>query len=81
MGPTQSPTNWIPGVLSPWVKQPGREADHKTPSTAKVKNTWRRLHNEELHNLYASLNIIKVIKSKRMGRAYEKCTKYFVWET
>jgi hypothetical protein len=27
---------------------------------------WRRLHNEELHNLYASQNIIKVIKSRKM---------------
>jgi hypothetical protein len=27
---------------------------------------WRRLHNEELHNLYASLNIIRVIKLRRM---------------
>jgi hypothetical protein len=27
---------------------------------------WRRLHNEELHNLYASQNIIRVIKSRRM---------------
>jgi uncharacterized protein involved in tolerance to divalent cations len=25
---------------------------------------WRRLHNEELHNLYASANIIRVIKSR-----------------
>jgi hypothetical protein len=27
---------------------------------------WRKLHNEELHNLYPSPNIIKVIKSRRM---------------
>jgi len=27
---------------------------------------WRRLHNEELHNLYTSLNIIRVIKSRWM---------------
>jgi len=27
---------------------------------------WRRLHNEKLHNLHASPNIIRVIKSKRM---------------
>jgi hypothetical protein len=27
---------------------------------------WRRLHNEELHNLYASPNIIAVIKSRRI---------------
>jgi len=26
----------------------------------------RRLHNEELHNLYTSLSVIRVIKSKRM---------------
>ena len=32
---------------------------------------WRRLHNEELHSLYRSPNIVKVIKSRRfeMGRA------------
>jgi hypothetical protein len=27
---------------------------------------YRRLHNEELHNLYASLNITRVIKSRRI---------------
>jgi len=26
----------------------------------------RKLHNKDLHNLYASLNIIRVIKSRRM---------------
>jgi hypothetical protein len=29
-----------------------------------VAGGWRRLHNEELHNLYASPNIIRVIKSR-----------------
>jgi hypothetical protein len=32
-----------------------------------VVGGWRRLHNEELHNLYISHNIIRVIKSRRMG--------------
>jgi hypothetical protein len=30
---------------------------------------WRRLHNEELHNLYASPNIIRVIKLRRIRLA------------
>jgi hypothetical protein len=31
-----------------------------------VAGGWRRLRNEELHNLYTSPNIIRVIKSRRM---------------
>jgi hypothetical protein len=27
---------------------------------------WRKLHNEELHSLYCSSNVIRVIKSRRM---------------
>ena len=27
---------------------------------------WRRLHNEELHILYSSQNIVRVIKSRRL---------------
>jgi hypothetical protein len=27
---------------------------------------WRKLHNEELHNLYRSPSIIRIIKSRRM---------------
>ena len=30
---------------------------------------WRRLHNEELHSLYHSSNIVKVIKSRRLRLA------------
>jgi hypothetical protein len=28
--------------------------------------SWRKLHNDELHNLYSSPNIVKVIKLRRM---------------
>jgi hypothetical protein len=34
------------------------------PKMEEVVGGWRRLHNEELHNLYASSNIIKVTKSR-----------------
>jgi hypothetical protein len=30
---------------------------------------WRKLHNEELHNLCSSVNIIKMVKSRKMRRA------------
>jgi hypothetical protein len=28
--------------------------------------SWRKLHNDELHNKYSSPNIVRVIKSRRM---------------
>ena len=31
-----------------------------------VNVKWRRLHNEELHSLYRSPNIVRVIKSRRL---------------
>jgi hypothetical protein len=34
------------------------------PQSEEVTGGWRRLCNEELHNLYASPNIIRVIKSR-----------------
>jgi hypothetical protein len=37
------------------------------PKREEVIRGWRKLHNEELHNLYALSNIIiRVIKSRRM---------------
>jgi hypothetical protein len=34
------PIQWIPGALSPGIKQPGRESDHSPATSAEVKNTW-----------------------------------------
>ena len=36
------------------------------PKRGEVTMEWRELHNEELNDLYFSLNIVRVIKSIRM---------------
>jgi hypothetical protein len=36
------------------------------PKADEVTGSWRKLHNEELHNLYSSPSIIRKIKSRRM---------------
>jgi hypothetical protein len=37
-----------------------------TPKRDEVTGGWRKLHNEELHDLYSSPSIIRIIKSRRM---------------
>jgi hypothetical protein len=39
-----------------WIFGPRRGAD----------GSWRKLHNDELHNLYSSPNIVRVIKSRKL---------------
>jgi TPP-dependent pyruvate/acetoin dehydrogenase alpha subunit len=55
------------------------------PKREEVTEEWIKLHNEELHNLHSSQNIIRVVKSRtvrwsRHGRD-EKCIQNFGQET
>ena len=36
------------------------------PKRDEVTGDWRKLHNKELNDLYSSLEIVRVIKSRRM---------------
>jgi hypothetical protein len=36
------------------------------PRRVEVAGGWRKLHNEELHNLYCSPIIIRMIRSRKM---------------
>jgi hypothetical protein len=36
------------------------------PQKRKEDASWKKLHNDELHSLYSSPNIVRVIKSRRM---------------
>jgi hypothetical protein len=36
------------------------------PKRDEVTGGWRKLHNDELHGLYSSASIVRVIKAKRM---------------
>ena len=59
------------------------------PKRDGVTGEWRKLHNEELNDLYSSPNIVRVIKSKKnvMGGACgtyggsERCAQGFGGET
>jgi hypothetical protein len=36
------------------------------PKRDEVMGGWRKVHNEELHNVYSSPSIIRMIKSRRI---------------
>jgi hypothetical protein len=48
-----------------------------------VVGGWRKLHNEELHNIYTSPNIIRVVKSRLSWVGHvacigkDNCMQYF----
>jgi hypothetical protein len=47
-----------------------------TPQRDEMTGDWRKLHNEELHNLYSSLRVIRMMKSRRVKWAEEKRNAY-----
>jgi hypothetical protein len=55
------------------------------PKRDEMIGGWRKLHNEELHNLYSSPRIITTIKSRRVkwaghvARMGEKRNAYRIW--
>jgi hypothetical protein len=51
------------------------------PKRDNVTGGWRNLHNEEVHNLYSSQNIIRMIKVRRMSLAGHVARMGFWWET
>jgi hypothetical protein len=40
------------------------------PKRDEMTGGWRKVHNEELHNLYSSPNVIRMIKSRRIRWAW-----------
>jgi hypothetical protein len=36
------------------------------PERDEVTGEWRKLHNEELHDLYSSPSMIRIMKARRM---------------
>jgi hypothetical protein len=49
------------------------------PKREKITRSWRQYHSEKLHKLYSSPNIIRMIKSRRMGWAGHVAHIY-LWE-
>jgi hypothetical protein len=45
------------------------------PKRDKVTGEWRKLHNEEFHNLYSSPDIIRQIKANEVGGACARMGK------
>jgi hypothetical protein len=39
------------------------------PKRDEVMGEWRKFHNEELHDLYSSPSVIRIMKSRRMRLA------------
>jgi hypothetical protein len=70
LSPIQFPIQWVPGVLFPWVKRQGREADHSLAYSAEVKKggaialfhhmySWHSAH--LINHCYAVVHCLKLL--------------------
>jgi hypothetical protein len=46
------------------------------PKREEVAGGWRRLHNENIHDLYAAPNIVSVIESRRINKMGGACSTH-----
>jgi len=59
--------HWVQNLLSSHLLfKNGVLREIFQPRREEVTGEWRKLHNEELYDMYTSLNVIRVVKSGRM---------------
>ena len=68
LGPTQLPTQRIPGI-SPGVKRPGRDADHPPSSSAEVKGMYVTKKQLDVH--FFLINLVQLYYPLR--QRFSKC--------
>jgi hypothetical protein len=72
-------TKWFVSYLKKKQKSDGRVFENRVlrrifwPKRDEVTGEWRKLHNEELNDLYCSSNIMRVIKSRRIWAGHVAC--------
>jgi hypothetical protein len=69
IGPTQPPVQWVPGVLSPRIKRPGRDVDHSPPYIAEI------LNEQELYITFLSCASIGVLWDCFKKRGWDRNIK------